>query len=48
MPDKVKKVKVARGVLFGTTAIIGFLYHDPEGVPSFISRGAAYRTVYSA
>jgi hypothetical protein len=38
------KVKFGGGILFGTTAIIGFLYPDPEGVPSFISRGAARRT----
>jgi hypothetical protein len=26
----------------------GLLYSHPEGVPSFISRGAAHRKVYSA
>jgi hypothetical protein len=33
---------------FGTSAIIGFLYPDPEGVPSFIPRGAARRTTATA
>jgi hypothetical protein len=41
------KGKVRKWGFFGTTAI-GFLYPDPKGVPSFISRGAAYPTVYSA
>jgi hypothetical protein len=38
-----KKVKVAGGVLWHFSHL-GFLYPDPEGVPSFISRGAARRT----
>jgi hypothetical protein len=41
-PIKVK-VKVAGGVLWHFSHL-GFLYPDPEGVPSFISRGAARRT----
>jgi hypothetical protein len=28
----------------GSFSHLGFLYPDPEGVPSFISRGAARRT----
>jgi hypothetical protein len=40
---KVKKVKVAGGVLWYFSHL-GFLYPDPKGVPSFISRGAARRT----
>jgi hypothetical protein len=41
---KVKvKVKVAGGVLWHFSHL-GFLYPDPEGIPSFISRGAARRT----
>jgi hypothetical protein len=41
--QKKVKVKVAGGVLWHFSHL-GFLYPDPEGVPSFISRGAARRT----
>jgi hypothetical protein len=37
------KVKVTGGVLWHFSHL-GFLYPDPEGVPSFISRGVARRT----
>jgi hypothetical protein len=37
------KVKVAGGVLWHFSHL-GFLYPDPEEVPSFISRGASRRT----
>jgi hypothetical protein len=42
-----KKGKVPR---WGPSALqpIGLLYSDPEGVASFISRGAAHRLVRSA
>jgi hypothetical protein len=49
---KISKVKVSKSKVphWGTSTPRpqGLLCYHPEGVPSFISRGAAHRTVYSA
>jgi hypothetical protein len=44
----VKKKVMSRGGAFQHCSRTGLLYSDPEGVPSFISRGAAHQMVCTA